>query len=545
MKKQLLLLVMIFLPIVALAEKVKIDGLYYELDSYTQTAKVSRNNPGTYYDRTIISIPSSISYNGVNYKVAGIGAWTFDNAVNLTSITIPEGVTYIEENAFYNCCSLPSITIPSTLQTIGSNAFIQCNGLTSVHISDLEAWCKIVFNNRDSNPLVCAHHLFLNGEEIKDLVIPSSMNYVNYYTFDSCTGLTSVTIPSSVTFICNFAFFACSGITSVTIPNSVTIIRESAFSRCSSLTSLVIPNSVTEIGSFAFSECSALTSLVLPNNLTTIGYCSFSACSSLPTVTIPNSVTTIGKDAFNGCNELTTLTIGSGIKTIYGSAFASCPLLKDVFCYAENVPKTENTVFDYTYIRYYGTLHVPTASVNSYRESDPWKSFKEIVAISEEAQKCLKPSISYINGKLKFHSETEGATCQYSITDSDIKSGNSNEVDLSVTYNISVYATKSGYDNSDAATATLCWIESDPKTEGVTNGVVQIPARAVLIQSESGILKVEGIDDGTHVSVFTPDGKQAGSTVCRNGAALIGTSIQPGNTAIVKIGNKTVKIIIK
>ena len=82
----------------------------------------------------------------------------------------------------------------------------------------------------------------------------------------------------------------------------------------------------------------------------------------------------------------------------------------------------------------------------------------------------------------------------------------------------------------------LCWIDAAPKTEGITDGVAQVPSKAVQIQSEGGILKVEGIDDGTQVAVYTPDGKQAGSAVCRNGAALVGTSLQSGNTAIVKIG---------
>ena len=56
---------------------------------------------------------------------------------------------------------------------------------------------------------------------------------------------------------------------------------------------------------------------------------------------------------------------------------------------------------------------------------------------------------------------------------------------------------------------------------------------------------MEGVDDGTQVSVYTPDGKQAGSAVCRTGAALVGTSILSGNTAIVKIGEKSVKVIVK
>lgn len=64
----------------------------------------------------------------------------------------------------------------------------------------------------------------------------------------------------------------------------------------------------------------------------------------------------------------------------------------------------------------------------------------------------------------------------HSITDADIKAGSGNEVQLGVTYNISVYATKSGYDNSETATATLCWIDASPKTEGITNGIANISA---------------------------------------------------------------------
>ena len=190
--------------------------------------------------------------------------------------------------------------------------------------------------------------------------------------------------------------------------------------------------------------------------------------------------------------------------------------------------------------------------MDAYKAADTWKKFKEIVALEggdtpepPEPQKCATPTISYNNGKLTYHCETEGATCQYNITDNDIKAGSGNEVQLTVTYNISVYATKAGYDNSETATATLCWIDKEPTTEGITDGVAQIPSKAVLIQSEGGILKVEGIDDGTQIAVYTPDGKQAGSAVCRNGAALVGTSIQPGNTAIVKIGEKSLKVIVK
>ena len=129
-----------------------------------------------------------------------------------------------------------------------------CSGLTSVHITDLAAWCKITFGD---NPLSYAHHLYLNGEEIKDLVIPNSVTTIGDHVFEGCSGLTSVTIPNSVARIGNFAFEECTGLTSVTIPNSVTSIGVRAFWKCTSLTSVTIGSSVREIGNYASNIASA------------------------------------------------------------------------------------------------------------------------------------------------------------------------------------------------------------------------------------------------------------------------------------------------
>ena len=258
-------------------------------------------------------------------------------------------------------------------------------------------------------------------------------------------------------------------------------------------------------------------------------------------------MTSIGGEAFYGCSGLTSATIGSGIKSIYSLAFASCPELTDVTCYAENVPNTYADVFKDSYIES-ATLHVLTSAVNAYKAADPWKNFKSIVAIdgtTPETPKCEKPTISYENGQLKFSSATDGAEFISEITDSDIKKNYEATVSLTATYNISVYATKSGYDNSETATATLCWIDQQPKTEGITNGIANIPAQAVLIQSDGGSIKVQGVDEGTQVNVYSINGTQAGSAISQSGAATINTNLQLGSIAIVKIGQKSVKVVVK
>ena len=134
-------------------------------------------------------------------------------------MTIGNSVTSIGDYAFQYCKALTSVTIGNSVTSIGEYAFEYCFSLTSVNISDIAAWCGISFSGSSSNPLYYAHHLFLNGEEVKDLVIPNSVTSIRWYAFQRCSSLTSVTIGNSVTTIGYSAFSDCSSLTSVTITN--------------------------------------------------------------------------------------------------------------------------------------------------------------------------------------------------------------------------------------------------------------------------------------------------------------------------------------
>ena len=98
---------------------------------------------------------------------------------------------------------------------------------------------------------------------------------------------------------------------------------------------------------------------------------------------IPNSVTSIGDYAFWGCSGLTSVTIPNSVTSIGDRAFHRCSRLLEVYCYAEKVPSTESDAFD-GYYQEDVTLHVPAASIDSYKATTPWSSFGKIVALTDE-----------------------------------------------------------------------------------------------------------------------------------------------------------------
>ena len=210
------------------------------------------------------------------------------------------------------------------------------------------------------------------------------------------------------------------------------------------------------------------------------------------------------------------------------------------------IPSTKSDAFEGSYIEY-ATLHVPEVSINTYKERTPWSSFGTIKPLEGgDIPKCATPSISYSNGKLSLSCDTEGAEFVSDIKDTDIKKHYDNEITLTATYNISVFATKAGYENSDTVSATLCWIDATPRTEGLAeDAVTEIEALPVLIQSSRGVISVGGIDSGIEVSVYSTDGMKEGSVISVSGQATIPTNMPSGSIAIVRIGNKSVKVPVQ
>ena len=540
MKKSLLLIIVMMLPMVVNADPVEIKGIYYNLVKKAKSAEVT-SNPNKYSGN--IEIPSTVDYDGTVYKVIGIDEHAFFDCGDLTSIVLGNNVTTIKYEAFAWCRKLTDITIPPRVQTIGDWAFNDCISLENVYAFDLSAWCSINFGG---NPLEYAQNLYINGELITRVNIPDNVTTIGNAAFVNYSRLETVTIPSSVTSIGNYAFDGTS-ITSISIPSSVISIGEGAFANCTNLTTASLPNTLQYIDMNLFSGCSKLSTIAMPNNIYNIRWGAFNGCSSLTSIVIPNSVKWIGDYAFANCSNLKSITLPSSLESLSLCSFSNCIELTDLYCYAEHVPTTAAEVFEGSYIEY-ATLHVPESSMNDYSLVEPWKNFKSIVSTegtTPTTPKCSKPTISYVEGQLQFTCKTKKVEFVSEIKDEDVKKHYDATIPLTRTYTISVYATRSGYNDSNVATATLCWIEAEPTIGSITTGINEIPSHAVLIQNNGGKLSLTGAIEGKTISVYNLSGQLLGSATAASGTTTISTSLSASDTCIVKIGDKSVKVIVR
>ena len=240
-----------------------------------------------------ITIPNSVRtieanafYNcskmkNVNFSegLLDIGEAAFYGCNGLTSIVIPKGVKTIGSSAFSNCHFITSVTIPDSVTYIGTSAFYGYR-YNNLYIENLDAWCKIEFGNLYSIPLWGDGNLYLNGELIENLVIPSSVTSIGDYAFYGCSSFTNIEIPDSITSIGSDAFRSCRNvkvviINSPTIASSITTSNSSGY-LTSYATTIAINPEITEIGSYITDNFTNVTTLNVIYNSETVEYVVYS-----------------------------------------------------------------------------------------------------------------------------------------------------------------------------------------------------------------------------------------------------------------------------
>ena len=380
-------------------------------------------------DSIHIAVPSIVVLNDIEYNVTQIkeDAFlgydnldynTYDNAYyvgnpekpylalmsakskNITSCKISNQCIFINKDAFSNCSSLTEITIPATIASIGEGAFYGCNNLRKADFASIEDLCKIKFGREGeyfdiyANPLYYTQHLYINGDEITELVIPDGVTSIGAYAFCGCFGLRSVSIPESVTRIGKYAFYQCPYLEKTefaSIENlcKMTFAGESAnpltnnhpwpdidndlYVNGEKITDLVIPDGVSSIGDYTFFGCKLKSkSITIPNSVINIGNYAFYGCKGFISIVIPESVTNIGNCAFVSCPQLKMVVIGSNIVNINKNTFQDCNNLRNIVCTASEPPTLTEDLFPTVDV-----VYVPRISVDAYQKATIWKR-KEI-----------------------------------------------------------------------------------------------------------------------------------------------------------------------
>ncbi len=265
---------------------------FYECENITSVTILNAGSIGNYAFYNCFKLENVVLPN----EMSNIGSHAFyDTAIK--SIKIPNGITTINENTFYSCNALEEVSIPASLTTINDHAFYDCGAFSKVNITSVEDWCKLTYNGDYSAVLYYAHNLYLNGELVTSITLPSTLNSMNRMAFAGCTNLESVTIPSTITTISVHAFSGCKNLTDVVFQGEITTIETGAFYGCEKLANFDIPSTVTSIGASAFERCKSLTYITIPNSITSISKSAFYG-ANITGIVIPKSVTAVEQNAF-------------------------------------------------------------------------------------------------------------------------------------------------------------------------------------------------------------------------------------------------------
>ena len=282
-----------------------------------------------------------------SYSEYPIHVGAFQHCEEITSVIIPNSVTYIDDGAFSGCTSLNSVSIGNSVTRIG-----------------------YAYDSDTFDPFEYPGGAFSGCPNLSSIEIGNAVEFIGYGAFSGCSGLTSVTFPNSLTAIGESAFRGCSSLASITIPNSVTKIGSRAFEEtewyneqndgilylshwCMGLkgevslegafviqegvrgiadgvfydqgmTSVVLPQSLACIGEYAFSYCLGLTSVTIPKSVAYIGRGAFKECYGLTMVFYNAQNATTNGSVFNRCYALASLNVGSDVRNIDGNMFKSC-----------------------------------------------------------------------------------------------------------------------------------------------------------------------------------------------------------------------------
>lgn len=241
------------------------DDYTYTIDSETGNAIII----GYSGSDTNLIIPDKID----EYDVSGIDANAFYKSDKIETVTIPSSLEEIGDSAFFDCTSIKEFIVDEKSKHFYTDeigvlfrksdnclvAFPPASDVTSYTVPDgvteIHGGAMAKCNN------------------LKEITLPEGLTYIDDWAF-AYDSFSKIDIPDSVAEICDYSFAYCENVTKWELPESLVYIGNASFANCKGMKEIVIPTHVTNVGMAAFVG-TGLTEVTIPPNVTTIGYCAF------------------------------------------------------------------------------------------------------------------------------------------------------------------------------------------------------------------------------------------------------------------------------
>ena len=408
-----------------------------------------------------INIPESIIYEGYKYSVTKVGSYAFNCQNELQSIYIPCTVKEVEpyaaikaeklnrvnvadesqlenigEQAFKLCIGLKRFVFDGTslkLNTIGYAAFNSCTALEKVQwngkselktIKDYAFFKCISLNNFEmpNTTLSVGNSSFRYNASLTNILLSTSLNYIDEYAFGEC-GFSHITLPESLANIQAGAFINNEHLQEITLPERLQGLGSAAFENNSKLESVTFHTAIETmtIGNNAFNQCPILNKVYI-TNMKSFAQTNFNNAKANPAntsqhiydangkeiinVVLPMGTKYVNNNAFNGCAFIESIEMPATMDHVNDDIFVGCTALKDVYCYAEEVPEFigVNNPANMDDVFQQATLHVIYGNEEAYKADAWWKRFYKIEgcnAPSDADKKVTSITISQTEATLK------------------------------------------------------------------------------------------------------------------------------------------------
>ena len=322
-----------------------------------------------------------------------MGSAVFQSCQNLESINVPTGIDYVPYDFCEGCQKLKSVQMHDGIRIIHWDAFWDCKLLTAIDLNDqITSIENTAFRGCES--------LASFSTTSQTVALPSALTFIGHNAFLNAKALTgTINVPEGVTEI-EYNAFDGTAITAATLPDGLAKLGTGIFANTPNLASVTLPATITRIPNYMFQRATALKGITMPETVREIGYCAFEY-SGLESIELPDSLKLIETYAF-GSSQLRTIRIPDDTKTVQWGFAQSSKHLKSAYL-GRNMNYDLVTDFNYFnecdslefirifagtppgisewYTRNYRTncvLEVPEDQVDLYKETDIWKTFKEI-----------------------------------------------------------------------------------------------------------------------------------------------------------------------